>query len=186
MAKKVLVVVDYQNDFVNGVLGFKKAEGLDDGIAEEIRMAHKQGYDIICTMDTHDSKDYMNTEEGKNLPVMHCPEGEHGWKLYGKTEKAAKDTGALLLTKPTFPCQELFLVLKGMDKIDKCTGGEGITEVKLCGVVTNMCVISNVVVSKMAVPNAHIVVIEHLCASFDDDAHNKAIDVMKSMQVEVI
>lgn len=185
MANKVLVVVDYQNDFVTGVLGFEKAKTLDEGIAAKIREYHDNGDIVICTLDTH-GDNYNATEEGKNLPVPHCIEDNYGWELYGKVNEAAKDANAKMLTKPTFPCSELYITLREIEAQSKFFGADKITEIEVCGVVTNMCVISNAVVCKMAMPNAHIKVLKDLCASFDDDMHNKALEVMASMQMEVV
>ena len=80
--KKALIVVDYQNDFVNGALGFEGAEKLDDIICEKIQQYRKEGGHIIFTFDTHEAN-YLNTMEGKNLPVEHCIKGTEGHKLYG-------------------------------------------------------------------------------------------------------
>ena len=85
--KKLLVVVDYQNDFVNGSLGFKEAEALDEPIAAKVKAYRAEGADIVYTMDTHGPQ-YLDMQEGKKLPVMHCQNGTEGWKLYGKRDEA--------------------------------------------------------------------------------------------------
>lgn len=185
MSNKILVVVDYQNDFVTGALGFKGADNIENGIAAEITKAAEDGDIIICTMDTHD-ENYNNTEEGRNLPVPHCIEDTYGWELYGKVGEAASKAGAIKITKPTFPSEELYHTLKEIRTQAETFSGKEITEIRLCGVVTNMCVISNAVVCKMSMPNAHIKILKDLCLSFDNDMHDKALEVMKSMQMEVV
>ncbi len=185
MAKKVLVVVDYQNDFVDGALGFPGAEKLDPGIAEKIHEYNENGDIVICTLDTH-AEDYLQTEEGKNLPILHTIAGTYGWELYGETKKAAIEAKAIMLTKPTFPCEKLYMKLKELDNELRTSGNGGIDVVELCGVVSYMCVISNVVVSKMTVPNAHIRLLKNLSAGPDETIHNNAIEVMKAMQVEIV
>lgn len=175
---KVLIVVDYQNDFVNGALGFPGAENIDEGIAAKIEEYKKNGWVVICTFDTH-GKDYLNTYEGKHLPVPHCITGTEGHKLYGKTLKAAEDY-ATVIFKNTFPSAQLLYMLQELNEEDE------ITEVELVGLVTNMCVISNAVIAKAAVPNAAIKVHEGLCDSFDKEMHNAALAVMKSMQMEIV
>ena len=97
--KKLLVVVDYQNDFVNGSLGFEGAELLDERIAAKVEAYRAEGADIMYTMDTHGSG-YLEMQEGRKLPVVHCQNGTEGWKLYGKTGEVCKD--AMTIGKHTF------------------------------------------------------------------------------------
>ena len=178
---KVLVVVDYQNDFVTGALGFEEAKELDSKIAALIREYHNNGDKVICTMDTHES-DYLSTEEGKNLPILHCIKGTAGWELYGEVNKTVKELGIKCICKPTFPSKQLMNELNDFEE----NSNDGVSEVAICGIVTNMCVISNAVVAKMTLPNAHIKIMSDMCSSFDKDMHNKALEVMASMQMEVI
>ena len=84
--KELLVVIDYQNDFVNGALGFEGAEKLDGPIVEKIREYRRRGADVIFTRDTH-RENYLETQEGRRLPVVHCIEGSHGHKIFGETAK---------------------------------------------------------------------------------------------------
>ncbi len=88
--KKLLVVIDYQNDFVNGSLGFQEAVALEDYLADLIKEYHNNNDDVIFTYDTH-QKNYLTTQEGKNLPVAHCLENTEGWQLYGKIHDLAKN-----------------------------------------------------------------------------------------------
>ena len=135
--KKMLLVVDFQKDFVDGSLGFQKAVELDKEIANRIKQAKKDGEIIIFTMDTH-KPDYLETQEGKTLPVEHCIEGSDGWKLYGETGKTIENP--TYVKKPTFGGLGLIEVLKPYENEN--------LEIEICGVVTNMCVISNAVICK--------------------------------------
>jgi len=169
-----LVVVDYQNDFVNGFLGFPGAELLDEGIAEKINSYRKNGDTIIFTFDTH-YDDYLSTTEGSYLPVSHCQFGTDGHKLYGKVSGAAADSD-ITFCKNTFGSDELFTYLKN-HKFDK---------IELVGLVSNICVIANTVLAKTAQPETKIVVDASLTASFDKELHDAALKVMKGLHIEVI
>ena len=173
--KKLLVVVDYQNDFVNGSLGFEGAELLDKRIAAKVEAYRAEGADIMYTMDTHGSG-YLEMQEGKILPVVHCQNGTEGWKLYGETGKACKD--AMTISKHTFGSLDLaMLVLHNDYNYD---------EIEICGVVTNICVMANAVLLKTAQPEAEII-IDALCGGSNDKSLNdKALDVLESMQFTVI
>lgn len=173
--KKMLLVVDFQNDFVDGTLGFQKAVELDKEIANRIKQAQKDGEIIVFTMDTH-MPDYLETQEGRTLPVEHCIEGSHGWKLYGETGKTVANPR--YVKKPTFGGLGLIDILKPYEKEN--------LEIEICGVVTNMCVISNAVICKATLPESPITINSKLCASFDDDLHDQAINVMESMQMKII
>lgn len=173
--KKCLVVVDYQNDFVNGSLGFPKAAELDKGIAERIREYRKNGDDVVFTLDTH-PENYSDTYEGKHLPVPHCIDGTDGHKLYGEVGKEYSEKTDRTFKKYTF----------GSDKLFSYLGSADYSEIELCGVVTNICVISNAVIAKTACPEIDITVNASLCASNDDSLHTAALDVMRSFQINVI
>lgn len=175
--KKLLIVIDYQNDFVSGSLGFPKATELEGPIAEKIRAYRALGDEgqIIFTMDTHD-RHYMESEEGKNLPVPHCIEGEDGWQLYGAIADL-KGPDDLVFSKPTFGSLELAEYLR--DKADQYES------VEFAGVVTNICVISNVALVKAAMPNVPQMVDAACVASNDDSLGENALNVMESIHVRV-
>lgn len=193
--KKVLIVVDYQNDFVNGVLGFKKAENLDAGILAKIQEFLRNDDLVLFTYDTH-NENYLKTQEGRNLPVEHCIVDTPGWELYGDVGKKFTEIeyadNVTYVTKETFGSNTLMEVLQGTYEgagygyFMRHYAFEELGEVHLCGVVTNMCVISNAVIAKAALPEAKIVIHANLCASFVDELHDKALDVMESMQMEVV
>lgn len=171
---KCLIVVDYQVDFVSGSLGNDAAAALDADIAARIRRAREQGEDVIFTLDTHEVE-YMSTREGRYLPVSHCIRGTEGHELYGEVAKERR-AGDAVFCKETFGSKELFahLLEKRYDAIE------------LCGVVTNICVISNAVLAKTALPEADVSVNAALCASNDPALHHKALEVMASFQVDII
>lgn len=175
--KKLLIVVDYQNDFVTGSLGFDGATLLEEPIAEKIKEYRQLGEkgQIIFTMDTHD-KNYMQSHEGKHLPVEHCIDGEDGWQLYGKI-RDLKGPEDLVFSKPTFGSHELGIYLH-MHK-------DEYESIEFVGVVTNICVISNIVVTKAAMPQVPIIVDTKCVGSNDKEAQEAAFKVMETIHVEV-
>ena len=177
--KKLLVVVDYQNDFVDGSLGFEKAATLEKGIVTKIQQYLNEGHSVLFTYDTH-HEDYLNTREGKKLSVLHCVEGTYGHELYGKLNQYKDAENTIHINKFSFGMSS-----ENIEELSKQIGNN-VDEIEIVGVVTNMCVISNVVVLQSQYMNAEIIVDASLCASFDDELHEKALDVMSAMQVKVI
>lgn len=171
--KKCLIVVDYQNDFVDGTLGFPGAELLDDLIVSRIKDARKNGEDVIFTKDTHEES-YLDSYEGSKLPVVHCVEGTNGHDLYGNVKNEVLENDCIF-NKPTFPSLDLAIHLR-----DKCYD-----EVEVCGLVSNICVLSNVVMVRSALPNALISVDFKLTKSFDDSLNSKCFDILKGLLIEV-
>ena len=171
--KRLLIVVDYQKDFVDGALGFPGAEALDEPIAEKITAYRAAGDDVAFTLDTH-GPGYAGTQEGKKLPVPHCIKGEPGWRLYGRTAGLLQ-SGDPVFEKPAFPSLDLGEWLSGRDY----------GAVELCGLVSNICVISNAVLAKAACPEVPVIVDAACTASFDDSLNEKALDVLEGLQVQV-
>jgi len=171
---KCLIVVDFQNDFIDGTLGFDSAINIKDKIVKKILDYRSNNEDIIFTMDTHEDS-YLNTEEGENLPVKHCIKGTIGHQIQSDVLalKAPKDK---VFEKPTFPSLELGKYLKN----------KKYETIELCGLVSNICVLSNAVIAKSALPNAHIVVDALATDSYDKVLHEKALDVLQGIHVEVI
>lgn len=188
---KMLVVIDYQKDFVNMALGFEGAEKLDAGIAAKIREYDEKGDFIIETKDTHNEK-YLRTREGKHLPVEHCLYGTEGWETYGETGKLLRDLKERQSTiyreiqKATFPVHPFDMV----DMLDWIVMNEvrldEIEEIEFVGLVSNICVISNICVFQGAFPNAQIVVDPDLTASFNHELHDAVLKVMQGLQVELV
>ena len=183
---KILVVVDYQNDFVNGALGFENADKIDAGIAEKVRA---KDYDaLVITYDTH-KEDYLKTREGIALPVEHCIYGTEGHNLFGETRKAVaeaqKEKIGLHILKETFATSPAEMV-GIINDIERYFGKDAkVDTVEFVGLVTNMCVLSNVICFQGAFPNAQMVVHANLVDSFNKDLHNKTLDVLEGMQVQV-
>ena len=170
---KLLIVVDYQNDFVDGSLGFEGALKIENNIISKIKEFKNNNDQVVFTFDTH-SEEYMETMEGKNLPVPHCIKGSNGHKLYGKVANELE--GCLSFEKETFGSKELANYL-GKNKFD---------EIVLIGVVTNICVISNAVIAKTMQPNSKIVVDASCCASFNLEMEQKAYDILENLHIKVI
>ncbi|MGI6630598.1 MAG: cysteine hydrolase family protein [Bacillota bacterium] len=172
--KKVLVVVDYQNDFVTGCLGFEKAVALEKPILDKIRQYKENNDEVVFTFDTH-YDNYLETQEGKNLPVPHCLKDSPGWKLYGKVAELCEENDKCF-HKETFGSIELVSYLSE-NKYDS---------VELIGLVSNICVLSNAILAKAALPEAEIIVDASCTASFDEALHQKALDVMEGMHIKII
>ena len=173
---RYLFVIDYQNDFVDGALGFPGAEKLDEKIAAKIRSYGKGK--VLFTRDTH-FENYLETREGKNLPVVHCIKGSHGWEVYGETAKALNEVDAPGIDKLVF----------GMDVTDPATAAvlpEAADELELVGLVSNICVVSNAVVLQSKYPEATVIVDAACTDSFDKSLHEKVMDVLQGFQVKVI
>lgn len=173
--KRYLFVIDYQKDFVDGALGFPGAEKLDEKIAAKVR-AYGRGH-VLFTRDTH-FENYLDTREGKNLPVVHCVKGSEGWQVYGETAKALAEVEAKAIDKLVF----------GMDVTDPATAAalpEAADEIELVGLVSNICVVSNAVVLQSKYPEATIIVDAACTDSFDKSLHEKVLDVLAGFQVNV-
>ena len=173
---RYLFVIDYQNDFVDGALGFPGAEKLDGPIAAKVR-AYGKGH-VLFTRDTH-FENYMETREGKNLPVPHCIKGSEGWQVYGETAKTLAEVEAPAIDKLVF----------GMDVTDPATAAvlpESADEIELVGLVSNICVVSNAVVLQSKYPEATIIVDAACTDSFDKDLHSKVLDILAGFQVKVV
>ena len=177
--KKLLVVIDYQKDFVNGALGFEKADTLEEGIYNKVNENLKEGNKVLFTYDTHEIN-YLETREGKNLPVVHCIKGTEGHKLFGRLQKFEHNKNVISYEKYGFG-----LAPEDMLKISKEIG-EDLEEIEIVGVVTNICVISNFVMFQSQYRNADIVVDANLCASFDESLHSKTLDIIEGLQGKVI
>ncbi len=172
--KKALVVVDFQNDFVTGSLGFDKAVLLRPSIASKIEKALLEGVDVIFTMDTH-NEDYLETLEGRRLPVKHCIKDSWGW-LLDDSISIYKDKAVKVIEKPAFGSPELGAFLKEKDY----------EEVELCGLVTSICVLSNAVIAKAFLPQAKIVVDEKATEDANVKSKHYALECMKSVMVDVV
>lgn len=172
---KMGLFVDYQYDFVEGSLGFPGAELLDEGLVAWGQGIVAEGGIIVETADTHPAG-YLNTREGRALPIIHTVPGTPGWEPYGKTGFWLKNTQHIVIRKSTFGCPPEAL-LKLPDNIDVIEVG---------GLVSNMCVLSNVCCFQARYPEAQIIVHRKLCASFDPELHEKTMAVLEGIQVKVV
>lgn len=183
MKKNILIVVDMQNDFIDGALGTPEAKKIVPNVIEKIKSYNNKDSYIIVTRDTHD-ENYLETEEGKNLPVKHCISYLSGWCIHDDVYDALLGLGDVFYTfyidKPTFGAFELGLKLKGLNEIFD------IENIEVIGLCTDICVISNAIIAKSALPNAHIKVDAFCCAGVTPESHNRALDSMQTLQVEIV
>ena len=167
---KYLIVVDMQVDFINGALGSNLAVAIVPNVVEKVKSFDGK---VIFTRDTH-FKDYMNTQEGKNLPVPHCVKDTDGWQICDELKPYAD----VIIDKLTFGSIELPDFIKSFN--------EPIEKIELCGLCTDICVISSAVVLKAAFPEVPIAVDSSCCAGVTVESHNNALNAMKVIQIEII
>lgn len=170
--KKALIIVDYQKDFVDGVLGFKEAEALEKPIARRSEQALEEGWDLLFTLDVHDES-YPQTIEGKHI-ATHCRRESEGAQLYGAV-KAFLPKAKAAFEKQTYGSLELADYLKKQQY----------EEVELAGVVTDICVLSNAVLVRSTLPQAEITLNRRLVASPDYDKQQKALDIMAGLHINI-
>ncbi len=165
--KKTLIVVDMQNDFIDGALGTDEAVAILDNVRAKIEDYRKSGDEIIFTRDTH-GENYLETSEGKKLPVEHCIKGTHGWEI---SEGLCED-GDTIIDKPSF-------------------GWNGwrdynFDEIEIVGLCTDICVVSNALILKALFPDVSITVDARCCAGVTPATHKAALDTMKMCQINVV
>ena len=170
--QNILIVVDMQNDFIDGALGTKEAAVIVPKVEEKIRNFEGK---VFFTRDTHETY-YLETQEGKNLPVVHCVKETEGWQINEKVKTALKD--AAVIDKPTFGSKIL------ADEIAKIAEKEDIT-VTLVGLCTDICVVSNAILLKAYLPEIPVKVIASCCAGVTPKSHEAALTTMKMCQVQV-
>lgn len=173
--KNFLVVVDMQKDFVDGALGTKEAVAIVPKVAEKIK---KFDGEIIATYDTH-FENYMETNEGKNLPVPHCIKETDGWQLNFEVASALKNKNFTAVEKLTFGSAELPKIIEELAK------GEDF-KIELIGLCTDICVVSNAMLIKAALPEIEVSVVADACAGVTPDTHAAALTTMKMCQINII
>ena len=166
---KYLIVVDMQNDFTTGSLGSAHAAAIIPNVVEKVKAFSGN---VIFTRDTHDD-DYLQTQEGKKLPVVHCVKGSDGWQICDELKPYVEQ----VVDKVTFGSVVLPHILSKQD--------EPVEEIELCGLCTDICVISNAMILKAAFPEAKITVDASCCAGVTLESHNTALNAMKAVQIEV-
>ena len=175
-SSKALIVVDMQNDFVTGCLGTPEARAIVPAVVEKIRSFPGE---VFYTQDTHDET-YLSTQEGRRLPVPHCIADTEGWQLIPEVQALAAGQDSHIFCKPTFGCRELAALLA------HCHITPLLTEITLIGVCTDICVISNAMLIKAALPETRIVVDASCCAGVTPASHATALAAMKACQIDVI
>ena len=169
---KVLVVVDMQKDFIDGALGTKEAVAIVPNVIDKIK--NYSGV-VLATRDTH-REDYLSTQEGKKLPVLHCVEGTEGWQIHPDIAPLIRTTP---FDKPAFGSPELAGYLKDLNDRAK------LEEVELIGLCTDICVISNALIIKAALPETNVKVDSSCCAGVTPESHENALKAMQMCQIEV-
>lgn len=170
--RKVLVVVDMQKDFIDGSLGTKEAQAIVSPVIE--KMKSYQASDIYVTRDTHE-ENYLETAEGKKLPVVHCVKGTEGWKLHPEIEAFVEPSH--IIDKPTFGSLQLMELLKQENEKEPL-------EIELVGLCTDICVVSNGLLLKAAMPEVTIRVDPSCCAGVTPSSHQAALLTMNMCQIE--
>ena len=166
--KKLLIVVDMQKDFVDGALANPNAQAIVPAVTEFVKNWKD---DVLFTRDTH-TEAYMDTLEGKKLPIIHCVKGTPGWEIIDELKPFVKD----VIDKPVFGSWELG------ERIRE----DGYDDVTLIGVCTGICVISNAAIVRAANPETNVRVMKDLCACITPETHQIALDAMKTFQVDVL
>ncbi len=176
---EILIVIDYQKDFADGELGFTKAASLEHHIYEKVQIAQSSGKNIFFTFDTH-YDNYLETSEGKHLPIPHCIYGTKGWHLHGKLVEFEKEHPPLVnkVMKKAFGSISLPFIIN-----DICPN---LTAIEMCGIVTNICVISNAIILKSYYHEVPITVDAACCAAPDEKMHESSLDIMAGMGIKII
>lgn len=168
--KRLLVVVDMQNDFIDGSLGTKEAQAIVPAVVAKVKQAQTDSIDIFFTQDTH-TEEYLATQEGKKLPVKHCIKSQKGWAICPELQAYAQK--AKCIEKPTFGSTELAKAAAPYD------------EITLVGLCTDICVISNALLLKAFYPEKQITVDSRCCAGVTPESHRNAISAMKMCQINI-
>lgn len=166
---KYLIVVDMQNDFTTGSLGSPHAAAIIPRVVDKVRSFPGK---VIFTRDTH-GEDYLSTQEGRNLPVVHCVKDTSGWQICDALAPYAHT----VVDKETFGSVRLSHILGSAQ--------DAIEEIELCGLCTDICVISNAMILKAAFPEVKIAVDAACCAGVTMESHTTALEAMKAVQIEI-
>ncbi|HCS74168.1 MAG TPA: amidase [Clostridiales bacterium] len=173
---KILVVVDMQNDFVDGSLGTKEAAAIVPKVLSKIKSHNGI---VVYTRDTH-QPEYLSTQEGKYLPVLHCVENTIGWQIVAEIQALADKGESRIFNKDTFGSKDLIEYLIELNEKDR------IDEIQLVGLCTDICIISNALAVKAYFPEVPIIVDEACCAGVTPESHENAINAMKVCQIEIL
>ena len=174
--KKTLIVIDMQNDFIDGALGSKEAQAIVPNVKKKIEEYKARGDQIIFTRDTH-SDNYLETNEGKHLPVTHCIKGTEGWDVISEIDIPECEH----IDKPTFGHTEWEIIEYDSNFIIR-----RFEEIEIIGVCTDICVVSNALILKALYPEINITVDASCCAGVTPESHQAALTTMKMCQINVI
>ena len=177
-AGKFLIVVDMQKDFIDGSLGTGEAQAIVPVVCARIRACKEAGFAVLATLDTHE-ENYMETREGKHLPVAHCIRGTAGWRIRPEVMEALGED-AVFVEKPTFGSVRLPQIIR------EKTGGEAPAEIELLGLCTDICVVSNALLLKAAFPETDFTVHADCCAGVTPEKHAAALETMRSCQITIM
>lgn len=174
---KLLIVVDMQNDFIDGALGTAEAQKIVKNVNEKIKKYDENGDLVIFTADTH-GENYLDTQEGRNLPVPHCVKGSPGW---GISNDLFQPEGSPVIEKNTFGSKELGIMLMELER-----SGEAPEAIELVGLCTDICVISNALMAKAFLPEVPVSVDASCCAGVTPESHENALNAMKMCQIHIL
>ena len=169
---KLLLVVDMQNDFINGALGTPEAESIVPAVKEHVQKRQNEGWDVWFTMDTHNEEKYMDSKEGQWLPVPHCIKGSDGWQIHESLWPYAET----LIEKPNF----------GSINVAFKAAAKNYEEVEIIGLCTDICVTSNAMILKAALPESDISVVKDCCAGVSPESHENALSAMEKCHIKII
>lgn len=172
MGKRALIVVDMQNDFCSGALANKDAVAIIPKIKKLVEEYHAAGDRVIFTKDTHYTASYLNSPEGKKLPVEHCIDGDWGWDIVDELKEVMVEDDEVIC-KPTFGYNGWFNVLDPDEKV------------YMCGTCTDICVVSNALAIKTTLPDVEVSIYANACAGLTKEKHEAALSVMQSCQCDI-
>ena len=169
---KLLLVIDMQKDFIDGALGTDEAVAILPAVRRRIEKRQAEGWDVWFTKDTHNADKYPNSMEGKWLPVPHCIKGTDGWEIH----ESLKDLAETVIEKPNF----------GSVNVAFKAAAKNYEEVELIGLCTDICVISNAMIIKAALPESEIAVVKDCCAGVSPESHENALSAMEKCHIRII
>ncbi|MBR6444245.1 MAG: cysteine hydrolase [Firmicutes bacterium] len=169
---KLLLVIDMQNDFIDGVLGTPEAVAILPAVEERVKKRQNEGWDVWFTMDTHNEEKYIGSKEGEWLPVPHCIKGTDGWQL----RECLWPYADTVIEKPNF----------GSINVAFKAAAKNYEEVELIGLCTDICVISNAMILKAALPESDISVVKDCCAGVTPESHENALSAMEKCHIKIV
>lgn len=172
---RVLIVVDMQNDFVDGVLGSAQAKAIVPAVVGKIAEYRSSGDRVVFTRDTH-GNNYLETQEGRKLPVPHCIRESYGWQIVPQIDTL----DSIVIDKPSFGSCSLMEVIYNMEKV------YGVDSVEIVGLCTDICVISNAMLAKAQLPEVPVTVDASCCAGVTPESHETALSAMEMCQIDII